>query len=631
MNGVGVARLARGGRRFAPALVGLLLGLALTAGPARAAWQRAPLYGGDVRSLAFDPRDPRIVLAGTSAGQVYRSRDGGESWADAGVALPLPGWVVASLVFDPNRPSRLWAGLWGVWGGGLVVYSDDLGQRWTSAAAPFPDHQIYALVAVPGTPGVLFAATREGVLRSPDDGSTWQSVTAPYPEIVNVSSLAVDPSNSAALIAGTWRRAYKSDDGGLTWRAIFTGMVEDTDVFTLNPVPGRSGEVWASTCGWVYQTTDGGEHWTRHKDGFAERRTPSFRVLADGSLLAGTIAGAYRSSNGGLNWVRTSDPRLSVLAIAQHPARPERVLLGTEGAGVFLSDDGGVHFRAASNGLENVRVMALAKSGPELLVAVNHAGPSSGVYSSFDGGASFALEPSALPTVLDLAALPADNGVWAGTERGLFERRDGAWQPVAQLGTSRVEQVIAVGGRVVVRTAAGFLERDGRPGAKNAKFAPILYKHGAPRSAALAGGALWASDDKGLYRLTLKANHEISAPFAGGRVLGLGDGVLLAGPGGAFRRGSLDLPWQQVASGPWRAVATGSPRYPVLLLGPDSARLLDRDSATLRQLDLPIPARDVDAALIDGDRIYLGTSGYGLLLSSLPPTDPAPPAVGADR
>ncbi len=550
-------------RRSAPALAALGLALLALALPAGAAWQRLPLWGGDIRSLVFDPRDPQVVLAGTSSGQVYRSVDGGESWADAGAALPLPGWVVGSLVFDPNRPGRVWAGLWGVWGGGMVVYSDDLGGRWTAPAAPFSDHQIYALAAVPGQPGVLFAATREGVLRSADDGATWHSVTELYPDIVNVSSLAVDVPSSAtaapAVLAGTWRRAYRSDDGGLSWRPVFTGMVEDTDVFTLNPVAGRSGELWASTCGWVYQTSDGGEHWTRHKEGLAERRTPSFRVLADGSLLAGTVAGAYRSSDGGEHWARTSDPRLSVLAIAQHPARPERVLLGTEGAGVFLSDDGGLHFRAASTGLAGLRVMALAKSGPELLVAVNHAGPSSGVYSSFDGGRSFSVEPSSLPTVLDLAALPSS--VWAGTEQGLYERRDGAWRRVAELGARRVEQVLAGGGRVVVRTPAGFLASESDASAARraaARFTPLLYRHGAPRSAALAGGALWTSDEQGLYRLSRGANHQVAAPFTGGRVLALGDGVLLAGAGGAYRRSSLDQPWQQVASGSWRALATGS-------------------------------------------------------------------------
>src|SRR3954469_6758967 len=87
--------------------LGFWIAIALTSLPARAAsgdWRPAPIYGGDVRSLVVTPGNPDVLLAGTSAGQVYRSQNGGRSWQDAGVPLPFPGWVVSRLVFDPNRP-----------------------------------------------------------------------------------------------------------------------------------------------------------------------------------------------------------------------------------------------------------------------------------------------------------------------------------------------------------------------------------------------------------------------------------------------------------------------------------------------------------------------------------------------
>ncbi|HUO86724.1 MAG TPA: hypothetical protein VM617_04975, partial [Thermoanaerobaculia bacterium] len=90
-------------------------------------WAKADLFGGDVRSLAMAPDDPDVVYAGTTHGQLYRSLDGGATWSDAGPAVPFPGWVVSDLAFDAERPGRLWAALWGLWGGGLVAYSDDGG------------------------------------------------------------------------------------------------------------------------------------------------------------------------------------------------------------------------------------------------------------------------------------------------------------------------------------------------------------------------------------------------------------------------------------------------------------------------------------------------------------------------
>src|SRR5438270_5072983 len=91
-------------------------------------WRPLPIWAGDVRSMAIAPDDPDLVLAGTTTGQLYLSRDGGASWQDAGAPLAFAGWVVSSLRWDPNRPHRLWMALWGVWGSGQVAFSDDLGK-----------------------------------------------------------------------------------------------------------------------------------------------------------------------------------------------------------------------------------------------------------------------------------------------------------------------------------------------------------------------------------------------------------------------------------------------------------------------------------------------------------------------
>src|SRR4051812_11885486 len=87
--------------------------LKVEAPPAISDWRPLPLWGGDVRTLAIDPTNPDVILAGTSAGQVYISQTGGGAWQNAGVPLPFPGWVVSALRFDPNRPARLWVALWG--------------------------------------------------------------------------------------------------------------------------------------------------------------------------------------------------------------------------------------------------------------------------------------------------------------------------------------------------------------------------------------------------------------------------------------------------------------------------------------------------------------------------------------
>lgn len=599
--------------RLVLSLGALFLGATLFAAAAFAApdpaWKPLPIWGGDVWSLAFQPENPDIVLAGTSAGQVYISPNGGRTWADAGPPLPFAGWVVSSLKFDPNHPGRLWAGLRGIWTGGHVVSSDDLGRTWRSRAlAGLPNEPVYVLALVPGREGRVYAGTASGVYVTDDTGDTWRQLTGDLADVQKITSLLVGPENPDSVIAGTWRRAYKSEDGGATWTGIFEGMVLDSEVFSLTPMPGKPGEIWASTCGWVYQSKDGGAKWARFKEGFQERRTTSFAALPSGRLLAGTVAGLHISDDAGKTFRRVGDPGISILTITYHPQRPERVVLGTEGAGAWTSDDGGATLRPAHGGMTNTRVSAFTQVGSELMVAVNHAGPFSGVYSSLDGGKTFGVF-AFLPTVLDLVV--HKERIFAATEKGLFERRGAGWHWVRDLGEGRVEQFISEGDRLLARTPDGLFEWNGKI------FTRRAFKHGTPRSAALYGDALWVTDAKGLYRLTAGANDTLAAPFEGGRLQKVENQLLLWGSGGAFARTAPDGDWVELTRESSRILPTGHERYSALMVTGDAVRLFDRESRKFEALAVPVPARDLSAARVLDGKLLLGTSGYGVLVRDL--------------
>jgi photosystem II stability/assembly factor-like uncharacterized protein len=569
-----------------------------------AGWRSGSLFGADVRSLVFDPGRPDTVFAGTAAGHVFVSRDGGEGWTAAGAALPFPGWVVASLQFDPNRPRRLWAALWGIFGGGLVAHSDDSGLSW-SIARQFPA-QVYALALAPGNPGRLYLGSREGVLRSDDDGNGWQLVSRAAPQLAHVSSLWVDPSRPLTVLAGTWRRAYRSDDGGESWRGVFTGMAEDSQVFSLRSPLGDPRQVWASTCGWVYRSQDGGARWVRHQNGLGERRTPSFSILLNGELIAGTVAGAYASTDGGETWTLRTGGDLAVLAIAQDPRRPERILLGTEGSGIWLSQDGGGSYRQASRGLTNVRVAATLWFRGRLLVAVNHAGPASGVYGSRDAGATFPDGPEPMPTVLAMSRI--GDRVLVATEKGLFAGVPGDWRRVPELGAVRVEQLSVDGDRWLARTSAGLFEGNGRSVAKRSEVAT--------RSVALWRGDLLAVSPGGLRRHGARSASVVEAPETRLELQVVEDGLLAVGAaqGSAWLRSEPVAAWRELAAGVIRALPTGDPEAPLLLLREGEALLGSRGLRHFTALELPVPARDVLAVQRTAEGLLLGTSGYGVLL-----------------
>ena len=594
----------------------LLLALACAAageGPVAATveFRPAPLYGGDVRSLVFDPAAPERAFAGTSAGHLYRSDDGGESWRNAGAEAPFPGWVVATLRFDPNRPQRLWAGLWGIWGGGSVAFSDDLGASWTLRDRGLPaGDQVYALAPVPGTLDRLFVGTRTGVLVSDDAGLAWRVASAGEPELVHVSSLHVDAADPRTIVAGTWRRAYRSDDGGATWRGVFDGMALDTEVFTLTPVSGRPGELWASTCGWVYRGERLGGSWTRSVAGFEERRTPSFDVLSPERLLAGTVAGLHLSIDGGASFRRVGPKELTVLSIAHHPRAPERVLVGTEGAGIWLSKDGGETLAPRLVATVNVRVSALAAAGDTVFAALAHAGPLSGLYRSPDDGASFEPQPARLPTVLDLAS--HGGAMFAATEAGLYERAGSDWRRVGELGKARVEQLAGDGARLFART------RDAVWQLASGRFVKVPFAFRPPRSIALAEGFLWVLREDGLFRLAAGTKPQAtSLPFPGGELAGIGGDLLYAGDDGLYLH-DAERGWVELARGRSRAFRTGDPRYPAVARTGDALGLVARGERRLIPLEPPFRAADLISALAVGGRLLLGSSGFGLWEAGLP-------------
>ena len=585
-------------------LLQLLLCVGLSLPAAAVEWRQAALWGGDVRSLAIDPARPERVFAGTSSGQVLLSENGGATWMPAGLPVAFPGWVVSDLLLDGE--GRLWAALWGLWGaGGNVYMSTDGGATWAERGEGLPGNQVYRLAAGGGR---LYAATRGGVYGSDDEGTNWRHLTAAHPEIQKVSSLLVD---GPEVLAGTWRRAYKSYDGGASWRGVFTGMVLDSEVFSLQT--GLSvGEIWASTCGWVYRSTDGGLSWRRYQEGMEERRTQAIRVLPNGRLLAGTVAGLYVSDTGGASWSRRTSPELAISTIAHLPERPQRIYLGAEGSGVWISDDGGDSFRPSNRGLTAARVADLEPlASGEVLAAVRHAGPDSGIFSSRDGGLSFSGPSAGLPTVVQLAAV-ADRPL-AATEKGLYERQYGEWRLVSEVGQRRIDQVSSSDGLTVARAGELLFRRAGE------RFVPVEPAGAEPRSVAVAGGELWIGDGGArLWRLVAGKAEPLAPPFDGGRLGSLNRGLLLAGDGGAYLRRDGDSPWQPLTGAPSRGLPTGDDAYPLFLLPVgDSARLLERETLLLHRVALPVPREDITAAAVVDGRLLVATAGHGVVWAAL--------------
>ena len=313
-----------------------------------ARWLRLPLWGAEVRAFAVDPFDAGRVYLGTSRGNFYGSTDGGAAWKPLAPGPAFPGFVATGLVADPSAPGRLWAALAGPYEGGLVAVSSDHGATWTMLARWQHSVATRALALSPGPRPVLAIGGDDGVRLSRDGGRTWTPTGGDTDGLRQVESLAFDPKDPQTLYAGTWRQAFRTKDGGATWARIAEGMVLDATVYSWDFDASEPRDVWVSTCGWVYHSDDGGDRWTRFTQGFTNRRSHAVRrdPTRPGVIYAATVGGLHRSSDGGKSWQRVSRESLVVTALAVD-ARSGRLFVGTEGEGVFTSDDGATTLRPA--------------------------------------------------------------------------------------------------------------------------------------------------------------------------------------------------------------------------------------------------------------------------------------------
>jgi len=149
----------------------------------------SPLFS----SLTIDPLRGQTVYLG--AGSLFEST----AARPALTPLSLPGQVI-DLAIDPALPRTLYAA---VALPRAVFKSVDGGATWAAAVAGLPLHtQALALAIDPVRPATLYLGTSSGVFVTDDGAASWQPLDAGLPGLP-VASLAVSPTLPRTVWAGT--------------------------------------------------------------------------------------------------------------------------------------------------------------------------------------------------------------------------------------------------------------------------------------------------------------------------------------------------------------------------------------------------------------------------------------------
>lgn len=243
----------------------------------RPVFEQAPSTA--IGDVAIAPSNQKIVWLGTGEANifrssqaglgVYKSTDGGETWAHSGLEKT---YTIARIVIHPKNPD--------------IVYVAASGTEWTRN----PDR---------------------GVYQTTDGGKTWSRLHY-VDDMTGAIDLVMDPSNPETLYLATWQRMrkkwndprnessftgsgiYKTTDGGKTWKPVNEGLPEAK-------YRGRIGlDVARSNPRVLYAFVDNYEQ--VKKDESAEA------IDGYGAPSTGHIKGAtvYRSDDAGATWKQVS-------------------------------------------------------------------------------------------------------------------------------------------------------------------------------------------------------------------------------------------------------------------------------------------------------------------------------------
>jgi len=166
-------------------------------------------------------RKPWTIISGAREGGIYKSTDGGDTWAKLGGGLPSGLFGKSDLAVSAADPARVYALIEAPVGEGGVYRSDDRGATWrlVSTQASLLDRPFYYtnIDADPTDPDKLFVNST-GFFLSTDAGRTWERRSTPHGDN---HDLWIDPRDPEVWIQSNDGGANVTRDGGRTWSSLF--------------------------------------------------------------------------------------------------------------------------------------------------------------------------------------------------------------------------------------------------------------------------------------------------------------------------------------------------------------------------------------------------------------------------
>ncbi|HEV8131732.1 MAG TPA: hypothetical protein VGQ81_10795 [Acidobacteriota bacterium] len=286
-----------------------------------------------IGDIAIAPSNPSIIWVGTGEANnrqssswgngVYKSTDGGKTWASTGLADTMH---IGRVIIDPLNPDIVYVAAAGhLWGPnkerGLYKTTDG-GKSWTNTLFVNEDTGFIDVAIDPESPNILYAAAYQrrrtpfgfngggpgsGLYRTIDAGATWKKLTEGLPKgdtgRIGIDIYRKNPSIVYAVIENAKGGVFRSDDRGETWKKMSDTNPRPAYYSNIRIDPNNDQRIWVLGAN-MYVSEDGGKTFQTnvvskiHGDYHALWINP-----ADSNhMLTGSDGGIHWSYDRGRSW-----------------------------------------------------------------------------------------------------------------------------------------------------------------------------------------------------------------------------------------------------------------------------------------------------------------------------------------
>lgn len=354
-------------------------------------WKNLGLYGGQINSIAADPKDSSILYAGSWTGDgLFKSTDSGETWLSIPQDNPdNPSWFrnmeVKSIAVDPNNSLNIW-----VANGSYLDVSHDGGTSWkTFFFASDEDRFCYTVAVDPhdlsgntvyvGTGGKDYSNEKGEIFVTADGGETWDNMhfTADGNIWYNFWDISFNPHKPGEIWVAN-RKSYISPEGhiymspdyGSSWwywtGALYAnedyrafGFIDEVIVHPENPLL-----VFVSTSYGIARKLDGASldessrwQWTDvTESSTAVCIPPAAPDTVYASLAGGTVR---KSTDSGATWSTSLAAPDEFLTMEPHPSAADTLYAGCVDKGVFKTSDGARSWEPINQGIKANTIYAI--------------------------------------------------------------------------------------------------------------------------------------------------------------------------------------------------------------------------------------------------------------------------------